>query len=133
MIAFLTETASLIASCETGDRRAGHLRKALHFAASGPATAVAALQALCALEALDEAFEVARGYYLGQGSAAVPLRWNAADPSVTDQYRRLTQPLFIPSGEAMRGDPRFCKLCDDAGLSAYWDKQGITPDFLASA
>jgi len=134
-LASLERTAMLIAAREAGgtvdDDVIAHAAKAVEIASFGPANAVASLQTLCVLNAIDQAFEVAHGYYLGQGSAAVPLRWNVADPSVTDQYRRVTQLLFIPLAARMREDPRFLTLCDEIGLSAYWDHHGITPDFLA--
>jgi tetratricopeptide (TPR) repeat protein len=104
---------------------------AVAAASRGPAQAVAALMSLCAMDAIDEAFDVAYGYYLGRGSAAAPLRRNAGDPSITDQHRRVTQPLFIPAAERMREDRRFAALCSDIGLTAYWDHFGIAPDFAA--
>jgi tetratricopeptide (TPR) repeat protein len=100
------------------------------FAGNGPAQSVAALLALCALNAIDDAFEVAFGYYLGRGSMAAPLRWTCGDPCITDQHRRVSQPLFIPATRNLRRDPRFGTLCDDIGLSAYWRQFGIVPDFI---
>lgn len=99
-------------------------------ATRGPAQAVAGLLSLLTLGAVDEAFEVAYGYYLGRGSAAAPIRWNASDPSITDQHRRVTQPLFIPAAAPMRSDKRFLQLCNDIGLTSYWEKAGITADFM---
>jgi preprotein translocase subunit Sec61beta len=31
----------------------------------------------------------------------------------------------------MREEPRFAQLCQRAGLTAYWEETGLTPDFLA--
>ena len=98
-------------------------------ASRGPAQAVAGFISLCALDAIQEALEVAQGYFIGRGDFATPLRWNAGDPSVTDQHRRVTQLLFIPSAAAVRQDPGFLPLCDEIGLTAYWNETGITPDF----
>lgn len=133
-IALLRGTCSVVAAKQAGEdlrvENIAHAAQAAVAAASrGPAQAVAGLLALCALDAIDEAFDVAYGYYLGRGSAASPLRWNAEDASVTDQHRRVTQLLFIPAAEGMRNDPRFLRLCSDIGLSAYWANFGITPDF----
>ncbi len=131
---FLKCTAELVRTRERGtaDDQAvsAHAATAVSAASSGPANAVAALMSLCAIDAIDQAFEVANGYYLGRGIAATPLRWNAQDPSITDQHRRVTQPLFIPSAEGMRQDPRFTELCRDIGMADYWARFSIVPDFL---
>jgi DNA-binding winged helix-turn-helix (wHTH) protein len=133
ILEFLERTAHLAAARDAGECEEGeisdHVAQAVRLAALGPANAIASIQTLCVLDALDEAFEVADGYYLGRGGSAVPLRWNAADPPVTDQYRRVTQLLFIPLASRLREDGRFMRLCDETGLSAYWDQSGVTPDF----
>lgn len=134
---FLQRTAEIAAARDSGTARpeqlSTHAARAVELALAGPAHAVAALLSLCAMDAIDEAFEVAYGYYLGLGSEVTPLRWNAGDPSITDQHRRVTQPLFIPSAKAMRRDPRFLILCEDIGLTAYWERFGIVPDFIPLA
>jgi DNA-binding winged helix-turn-helix (wHTH) protein len=133
---FLQRTAELAMALQSDELSEAevsrHVARSVEVATAGPAQAVSALTGLCALGAIDQAFEVARGYYLGQGRTAVPLRWNADDPSITDQHRRVTQPLFIPAGQRMREDERFLQLCRDMGLAAYWDEFGIVPDFLQS-
>ena len=93
---------------------------------------MAGLLSLLALDAIDQAFDVAYGYNLGRGSNAVPLRWSKDDPSIADQHRRVTQVLFIPAAARMREDDRFAQLCSDIGLTAHWERFGITPDFAAS-
>lgn len=113
------------------DARDTAISMAVAAAARGPAQAVAALLSLLAADAIDEAFAVTYGYYLGRGSVNAPLRWNASDPSITDQHRRVTQPLFTPAAIRMREDERFARLCDDIGLTNYWESFEITPDFLA--
>ena len=133
---FLMMTAKVAATLQAGKISPGelsrHVKRCVEVAALGPAQAVSSLMSLCALHAIDEAFDVARGYYLGQGQSAAPLRWNSDDPSITDQHRRITQPLFIPAAKRMREDGRFLPLCNDIGLTAYWDRSGLVPDFLAS-
>ncbi|HUD95505.1 hypothetical protein [Sphingobium sp.] len=57
----------------------------------------------------------------------------AADPSITDQHRRVTQLLFLPVTKPLRDDTRFLPLCEEMGLTAYWNAAGVTPDFLSSA
>lgn len=131
---FLKVTALAVAESQAGrlssDAFDRHVAQCLDNAALGPARAVSALMSLCALQATDSAFAVARGYYLGAGPATVPVRPGPADPAITDQYRRITQPLFIPATQPMRDDGRFMQLCADIGLADHWDRFGITPDFL---
>lgn len=128
-VEFLRKTAQLIAEGAGSPARARHADLAAEIASHGPAYAVASLQTLCVLDARDQAFAVARGYYLSEGGKSAPLRWNAADPSITDQHRRVTQPLFTPAWARFRADPRFEQLCVDIGLTAYWEHFGIIPDF----
>jgi hypothetical protein len=132
---FLRRTADVVAAKQNGaGSTAGlrsHIREALDVAARGPAQAIAAIHALLALDAVDETFEAAYAYYLGRGSGGSPMRRNDADPPITDQHRRLTQPLFVPEGRKLHGDPRFLPLCADIGLVAYWDRFALTPDFRA--
>jgi hypothetical protein len=101
----------------------------LDAARHGPAQAVTAIIHLSALGAVDEAFDVAHGYFLRQGPLPVRLRRTAADPSVTDQHRRITQMLFIPATAALRADPRFLRLCEGIGLTDYWRDNRLHPDF----
>jgi DNA-binding winged helix-turn-helix (wHTH) protein len=130
---FLKQTAEAVVTRQTNGDHANvlaHIDRTKEFAATGPAQAVSALLALCALDALDEAFAVARGYYLSEGRTATPPRWTVGGPAITDQHRRVTQPLFIPSARQMREDPRFKSLCEDIGLAAYWHECKVVPDFL---
>jgi hypothetical protein len=136
-VEFLARGAELVAGRSVGETRrddiAIYISSAVNIASIGPANAVAALTMLCAFDAMDEIFDVAHSYFLGRGRAATPLRWNAYDPSITDQHRRVTQLLFIPSAVKMREDGRFLPLCDEIGLSAYWDEFGLKPDFLRAS
>jgi hypothetical protein len=52
--------------------------------------------------------------------------------SVTDQYRRKTNMLFLPPARAMQSDPRFMRLMTDIGLTKYWNAAGVEPDFVRS-
>jgi tetratricopeptide (TPR) repeat protein len=131
LMQFLKATARSKQSGETSKGRQLQISASLRFASSGPAQAVAALLALCALDAVEEAVEVAFAYYVGRGAALAPLRSNERDPRVTDQHRRVTQALFIPAAHDLRRHARFGTLCDNIGLSAYWERFQITPDFIA--
>jgi len=105
----------------------------LAAAARGPAQSVAAIIHLAGLGAIDAAFEVAEGYLLRRGPLVVPLHHTSADPSITDQHRRVTQMLFLPVTAPMRAEPRFLPLCEAMGLAGYWRAAGIIPDFLRDA
>jgi Flp pilus assembly protein TadD len=134
MTAFLAETARLRLAKDGGqaptEELSHHLSRSVALAAQGPAQAVSALMGLGALSAVDEAFDVARAYFLLEGSNPSPLRRTPSDPSITDQHRRVTQPLFTPAGAEMREDARFLPLCEGMGLVAYWNRAGVTPDFM---
>jgi DNA-binding winged helix-turn-helix (wHTH) protein len=81
---------------------------------------------LCALGLKDDAFELTRGYLLWQGKAV-------SGRQVNDYSRRMTQWLFTPPVAVMRSDPRFARLCDQFGLTAYWRARHVRPDYLAYA
>jgi hypothetical protein len=134
LLEFLQSTAARAAALQAGvpepELLSQHIAGCVNAAALGPAQAVSALLSLCAVQAIDQAFAVARGYYLGEGASAAPLRWNPGDPSISDQHRRITQPLFIPAAAEMRRDARFMALCEDMGLAAYWEQARLVPDFL---
>ena len=84
---------------------------------------------LGALELVDEAFEVTDGFILWRGKIVSE---EQADGRASDDYnRRMTQWLFTPPLAGMRADPRFARLCDEFGLTAYWRSRNIQPDYLA--
>ena len=87
-----------------------------------------AVMVLSALGKLDAAFDVAEGFLLRRGPLVGNLR-NAKDdmPGPDNNWRR-TMNLFTPATAAMRSDPRFKRLCDGMGMTAYWRKRGIWPD-----
>ena len=82
------------------------------------------------LGATDQAFDLARAYYLEQGPIIAAVSWRPGQPMIQDQRRRKTNMLFTPTAAAMRSDPRFMPLMQQMGLVDYWDKRGIRPDFL---
>jgi DNA-binding winged helix-turn-helix (wHTH) protein len=96
-----------------------------------PGAAVAAVQHLAALGAIDEAFDVARGYLVRQGPVVGQLRHSDERMvRLNEQHRRKTMMLFIPATAPLRADERFLALARDIGLMAYWEKSGQGPDFL---
>lgn len=113
------------------EERLGMIEEATALATQGPALAVSALLSLFALGAAPRAMQVAYSYFLGRGAAATPYWRGTGDALVTDQSRRITQLLFLPCATDLRALPDFHNLCRDLGLSAYWQRTGLTPDHLA--
>lgn len=42
---------------------------------------------------------------------------------------RRTHFLFMPTGTAMRADPRFERLVNEIGLTRYWAETHTVPDY----
>jgi hypothetical protein len=81
--------------------------------------------------ATDDAFELARAYYLEEGPIIAAMEWRPGQPIVPDQRRRKTNMLFTPTASAMQKDSRFLPLMEQMGLTDYWKRRGVVPDFLA--
>jgi DNA-binding winged helix-turn-helix (wHTH) protein/tetratricopeptide (TPR) repeat protein len=94
-----------------------------------PAIAANAILILSALGELDAAFEVANGFLLGRGSIIVRPTPTSKVPSVNGAGWRNTFGLFTPPTKVMRLDPRFGALVDALGLTEYWRKRRIKPDY----
>ena len=104
----------------------------LAMAMGGPGGSVNAIMILTALGRLDDAFTVADGYLLRQGTRLMPLGYTRAQTWVNDQRHRKTMMLFVPVTAPLRADPRFIDLCRGAGMVDYWRASGHWPDFLGS-
>ena len=98
-----------------------------------PAIAANAILILSALGDVDAAFEVANGFLLGRGSVIVRPTPTSKVPSVNGAGWRNTFGLFTPATKAMRVDARFGPLCDELGLTEYWRKRGVRPDYQVDA
>jgi DNA-binding winged helix-turn-helix (wHTH) protein len=94
-----------------------------------PSSAVNAVMLLAGMRELDLAFEVAEAYLLERGRLMASVDWRPGQPSVNDLHRRLTNMLFIPPTAVMRADPRFEGLVRDIGLTSYWERAGVIPDY----
>jgi DNA-binding winged helix-turn-helix (wHTH) protein len=94
------------------------------------AAVVNAFMLLQLMRSLDAAFALAEAYYLERGSVIAPLSWRPGTPFVPDQRRRKTNMLFTPLGAPMQQDERFLPLMRDIGLTTYWERRGVVPDFL---
>lgn len=103
----------------------------LGLLSQGPSHSVHAIMILAGLGRIDAAFSVADAYLLERGPLMASVRWRDGQVSINDMRRRLTNMLFLPVTAPMRADPRFLALVDDMGLTAYWSRVGVRPDFLA--
>lgn len=98
-------------------------------ATRSPGLAVITVQMLSLLGFVDQAFAVAEGYLLRHGPMTGSLRLSHDQLVVNDQQRRKTVMLFTPSTRAMRADKRFSGLVDAIGLTEYWRRRGVRPDY----
>jgi len=120
---------ALSAAVGEAKERAAAVAASIKLAGSGPAQAIACLFTAGLLQSPDALFEIAEAYYLRSGNVPVPTRHTAHELSVNEQHRRVTQILFTPVFGDVRDDPRFSSVCDQIGLSRYWDATGLRPDF----
>jgi DNA-binding winged helix-turn-helix (wHTH) protein/tetratricopeptide (TPR) repeat protein len=86
-----------------------------------------AMQVLSALGEIDAAFELANALFVVRGAKARPVDRDRA--SARSTAWRFAPWLFTPPTAPMRADPRFNAICDEIGLTAYWAKRGIRPDY----
>jgi DNA-binding winged helix-turn-helix (wHTH) protein/tetratricopeptide (TPR) repeat protein len=96
-------------------------------AARSPVMANDIVMLLCALGLTDTAFEVTDGFLLWRGKLVSEKQANGQE--IDDYNRRMSQWLFTPPVTIMRADPRFLKLCDALGLTAYWRARHVRPDY----
>ena len=81
---------------------------------------------------VDGAFAIANGSLLSLGPIIRPEK-PGSRAAVQDAVDRVNmQWLFTPPCAAMRRDPRFGPLCDGIGLTEYWRRRGVQPDYRAS-
>ena len=79
-----------------------------------------------ALGEVDSAFDVANGFLLSRGSIV-----RSGGAASADAAARInTQWLFTPACAPMFKDPRFLPLCEGMGLTEYWSRRGVKPDFM---
>jgi hypothetical protein len=83
---------------------------------------------LSALGDVDGAFAIADGSLLSRGPI---IRVAGSKVPVEASIDRVNmQWLFTPPCAEMRADPRFGPLCDGIGLTEYWRRRGVRPDYL---
>lgn len=101
-----------------------------HAARSAGGLAIQAVMILGVLDQVDLAFDICNGFLLWRGSVVRAGDNKAAQLGSDSGWRMSIQWLFTPPAAKMRSDPRFLALCDAVGLSDYWKKRGVQPDYL---
>jgi hypothetical protein len=89
-----------------------------------------AVLTLSALGEVDAAFDIANQLLQFKGpedQREGPIR---KSPSVSSGGWRFSPWLFTPPTAALRADPRFKTLCDGIGLTEYWARLRVKPDYL---
>jgi DNA-binding winged helix-turn-helix (wHTH) protein/Flp pilus assembly protein TadD len=99
------------------------------FAPRSPGFSVLAIMVTSSLGDLDSAFEIASGFYLRHGQLVGTLWTGSGQMPVDDMRWRRTMNLFTPATKGMREDPRFAELCHGIGLTDFWRRRGIAPDY----
>lgn len=142
--AMIDAEPSMLGNPEGGLWRAGitalisptraNIAKARAIAAAGARTsgdlAGQGVMILAKLGDVDGAFEIANGYLLSRGSI---VRSGNEQSAANDATGRInTQWLFTPACSAMFADRRFLPLCEGIGLTEYWRRRGIKPDYMRS-
>ena len=96
-----------------------------------PNSASQAVLVLSALGEVDTALEIANKLLLFREPASFSTDAGSSRSSSTAW--RFTPWLFTPPVASLRSDARFLELCDGTGLTDYWRKRGVRPDYqLAS-
>ena len=98
----------------------------LEAAKQNPGLTNQAVLVLSALGELDAAFEIANRLLLFRRPVE---QAGSAKPPVKSTSWRSAPWLFTPPVEPMQADPRFNALCEGIGLTEYWAKRGIKPDY----
>lgn len=104
-------------------------RANLDAARQTPTLSSQAVMTLSELGEIDAAFEVANGFLLFREAVARRPKGAPVQPEVRSTAWRFTPWLFTPPAAAMRADPRFEALCEGTGLTDYWAKRGVKPDY----
>lgn len=85
-----------------------------------------AVMVLSDLGYIDEAFELVNALFVVPDGRSAP----APAPQAADSMAwRFAPWLFVPPTAPLRKDPRFAVLCDSIGLTAYWRRRNVRPDY----
>lgn len=89
-----------------------------------------AILIMTALGELDTAFDIANGTLLSRGPLVSLEKAGTSRAAEEAGWKIGTQWMWVPPVTAMRADPRFLPLCEGVGLTEYWRKRGVNPDFM---
>ncbi len=101
----------------------------LEAARRNPGLSNFAVEVLSVLGDVDDAFEIANGLLLFRRPIELRSQAPAKPPPIRSTGWRFSPWLFTPPLAPLRADPRFKVLCDGIGLTQYWAKRGIKPDY----
>ena len=104
-------------------------RANLEVARRTPALSNQAILTLSTLGEVDAAFEIAEELFAVRRPSGRQPRAAANWPPAKSTAWRTAPWLFTPPTAPMRADPRFKTICDGIGLTEYWAKRGIKPDY----
>lgn len=102
----------------------------IESAETAPPLANEAVQIACALDDRDTAFDMANGILLARGPIIPRQRPGSASAVENAGWRISTQWMFTPPVKVMYSDPRFLPLCEGIGLTDYWHRRGVKPDYM---
>jgi DNA-binding winged helix-turn-helix (wHTH) protein/tetratricopeptide (TPR) repeat protein len=105
-------------------------RANLEAAKGDPRLTGQAALVLSSLGEVDSAFDIANQLLLFRPPLEREPGPGSRSPAKSTSWR-FAPWLFTPPAEPMHADPRFATLCDGIGLTEYWRKQGVRPDYAA--
>jgi hypothetical protein len=97
-------------------------------ARKSPLLASQGVTILALLGEIDTAFEIANGLLLARGPI-VRQDQVGSDATSDASWRISTQWMFTPAARPMFPDPRFLQLCQGIGLTDYWRRRNVKPDY----
>ena len=91
-----------------------------------------AVLTLSVLGEIDAAFEIANGLLQFRQPVSPRSPATGKAPRAASGGWRFSPWLFTPPLALLRADPRFETLCDGIGLTEYWSRIGVVPDYRRS-
>lgn len=101
-------------------------------AETAPPLANEAVQIACAIKDAETAFDIANGTLLSRGPIVPRQRPGSTNALQNAAWRISTQWMFTPPVAIMHSDARFLPLCEGIGLTDYWRRRGVKPDYMVA-